>query len=67
MKINYLHKADQQDPAKQLRIIAIHFTEDYEVAALDRAGTPEDILDYTRRVMTAFLPARPNPNRSNHD
>jgi hypothetical protein len=60
MKINYLHKADQQDPAKQLRIIAIHFDKDDEVAALDRAGTPEDILDYTRRVMTAFLEENAN-------
>ena len=55
MRIEYLDKHDQYDPAIQRRLLAIVFETDEELAALNRAGTGERIIDYTRRALNAFL------------
>ena len=55
MRIDYMDKHDQQDPAVQRRELYIRFDKPEEVAALNKRGTPEAILEYTRTAMNAYL------------
>ena len=55
MRIEYLDKAEQCDPANQQRVLYIKFDDLAEIDALNSRGTPERILDYARRAMNAFL------------
>ncbi len=55
MRIEYMDKYEQSDPAMQRRSVAVQFDLPEELAALNRKGTAARILDYTRSAMTAFL------------
>jgi len=60
MKIYYYDKPEQSDPCQADRFLYIKFDTPEERAALNKLGMAELILDYTRRVMTAFLEENAN-------
>ena len=60
MKIDYYDKPEQSDPCQAHRYLHIKFDKPEEIAALNRVGTAEYILNYTRRVMTALLEENAN-------
>ena len=55
MKIEYMDKYEQSDPAMQRRSIAVQFDTTAELAALNRAGTPRRIVEATLEFMKTFL------------
>jgi hypothetical protein len=64
MKISYIDKFDQQDPAKQLRGLTIWFDEDHELRALNRAGTPERIVKAAVEFVKTFLKENADAHRT---
>ena len=55
MRIDYVDRPEQSDPAKHTRYLVVYFDKDEEVAALNRRGTYKYILAYTRFAMEIFL------------
>lgn len=64
MKISYLDKFDQQDPAKQLRGLTIWFDKDDELVALNKPGTPERIVKAAVEFVKTFLKENDNAHRT---
>ena len=63
MKIEYIDKFDQQDPAKQLRGLTIWFNEDHEIRALNGAGTPQRIVKAAVEFVKTFLAENADAHR----
>ena len=55
MNVEYRDWYNATDPCKVNRHLHIEFNLPEELSSLNRAGTADRIMDYTRRAMNAFL------------